>query len=84
MHDDNGVRLLLGDFVEVIEEGCFVTIVGNIGGSIDDIHNYEWVSLEVNSQNLLRLSQQPCMSLRTFCKSVTQQHRPEVGRQKNR
>ena len=54
MHDDNGVRLLLGDFVEVIEEGCFVTIVGNIGGSIDDIHNYEWVSLEVNFQNLLR------------------------------
>ena len=78
MHDDNGVRLLLGDFVEVIEEGCFVTIVGNIGGSIDDIHNYEWVS-----EFVARLSQQPCMSLRTFCKSVTQQHRPEVGRQKN-
>lgn len=54
MHDDIGVRLLLGDFVEVIEEGCFVTIVGNIGRSIDDKHNYEWVSLEVNFQNLFR------------------------------
>lgn len=54
MHDNNGVRLLLGDFVEVIEESCFVTIVGNIGRSIDDKHNYEWVSLEVNFQNSFR------------------------------
>ena len=40
--------------MEVIEESCFVTIVGNIGRSIDDIHNYEWVSLDVNFQNLFR------------------------------
>ena len=40
--------------MEVTEEGCFVTIVGYTGKSIDDKHNYEWVSLEVNFQNLLR------------------------------
>ena len=40
--------------MEVTEESCFVTIVGNIGMTIDDKHHYEWVSFEVDFQNLFR------------------------------